>query len=177
MKPDEEALRRDLAAPTFKVGERRGKWALRGLRSPSPADGSLVALLFVAAATRPGGPAGFLLRSECSGYSGSAPTSQLWDGRNDTALDVNHRPKTAQGVMLAFSTWGQCLYHPIDRLARAHWPDAHKELVWTPDKDITFLLETVYELVNGSDYVGADLPDGALKVPASFVDGDASRAA
>ena len=46
--------------------------------------------------------------------------------------------------MTAFSTWGPCLYHPIDRLARDHsqWPTQHPEMLWTADKDITFLLET-----------------------------------
>jgi len=46
---------------------------------------------------------------------------------------------------MAFSSWGQCLYHPVDRLARDHWPGQYPELVWTPEKTITFLLETVHE--------------------------------
>ena len=99
----------------LRIGERRGKWELKGIRFP-------YALFFIAAAPRPNGPAGFLLRSECTGYSGTAPTSRLWHGGNNASLDAAHRPQTAQGLIVAFSDWGQCLYHPIDRLARDHWP-------------------------------------------------------
>lgn len=164
MGPDEEALRRDLAALSFKVGERRGKWRLLGIKFP-------LVLFFVAAAPRPDGPVGFLLLSECSGYSATAPTSQLWHGGQNAPLAVANRPHTAQGVVLAFQDWGKCLYHPIDRLARDHnnWPVSHPEKLWTPDKDITFLLETVYALLHTSEYLRANLPPEALKLPQSFM--------
>ena len=163
MRADEEALRRDLAAPAFRIGERREKWALKGLVFP-------YALFFIVAPARPQGPRGFLLRSECTGYSGIGPTSQVWHGGKNEPLDVAHRPQAKHGLMTAFSAWGQCLYHPIDRLARDHWPNQYAEQKWTSDKTIAFLLETVYGLLHCSDYSHADLSTTALDVPKAFVD-------
>lgn len=163
MSTDRQALLRDLAAAEFRIGERRGKWAFKGMAFP-------YALFFVAAPLRPRGPVGFMMRSECKGYSGVAPTSQLWHGGRNEALEAAHRPQTKQGLMTAFSTWGPCLYHPIDRLARDHWGSNYADRKWTPDKTISFLLETVYGLLHCSDYTHADLPADALKVPEAFVD-------
>jgi len=159
----QQALLRDLQSPTFRVGVQRGKWRLMGLHFP-------FALFFITAAPRQNGPAGFLLRSECSGYSGIAPTSQLWHGGNNAVLDVLHRPRSAQDVMVAFSAWGQCLYHPIDRLARDHWPGQFLEKQWHPHHTITFLTETVYDLLHTSEYSHANLPAEALNVPPEFVE-------
>jgi hypothetical protein len=161
MDADERALRRDLTASVFKVGERRGKWLLKGIKFPH-------VLFFIAAPARPGGPSGFLLRSECTGYSGIAPTSQLWHGGDNAPLAEGHRPKSRQGgVLLPFCSWGQSLYHPIDRVARDHnnWATTYPALLWMPNKDITFLLETVHAILNSSDYAGADLPASALELP------------
>lgn len=172
LRPDEQALRRDVQSLSFRVGARRGKWELRGLRFPH-------ALFFVAAAPLIGQPMGFLLRSDCAGYPGVAPTSQLWDGGRDAPLAVGHRPQARQGgVIEAFKDWQNCLYHPIDRIAREHnnWHRQFPAQVWTADKDITFLLETVYGLLRSSEYVGAPLPPEALGVPPSFVDVDLERA-
>jgi hypothetical protein len=172
MRPDEEALRADLQLPSFRVGARRGRWALRGLCFPH-------VLFFIAAAPRRAGPTGFLLRSECQGYRAMAPTSQLWHGRNNAALASGLRPQTHNGaVMEVFKDWQHCLYHPIDRKARDHngWDRTFPEKLWTPSKDITFLLETVYDLLHGSDYLGAALPVEALDLPSSFVDGTLARA-
>jgi len=164
MRPDEAALLRDLASPAFRVGERRGRWAVRGVKFPH-------VLFFIAAPARSIGPAGFPLRSDCTGYSGVAPNSQLWNGGTNAPLEEKHRPRKREGgVMTAFSTWGPCLYHPIDRLARDHWPiTQHPEMLWTPDKDITFLTETVHAILHSSEYAGADLPAAAIELPQEFV--------
>ncbi len=163
---DEEALRRDLFGCAFRLGERRGKWALRGIYFP-------YVLCFVAAPPRPRGPVGILLRSECKGYSGVAPTSQLWHGGHNIALPVANRPRSGSSVLVAFSDWNPCLYHPIDRLASQHWAaDQFVEQRWTPDRTITFLLETVHGILNRTDYSGADLPATALDVPKAFMGGN-----
>lgn len=172
MGPDHNALMRDLASPTFKVGERRGRWAVIGIRFP-------MAMFFVAAPVRPGGPTGFLLRSDCSGYPATAPTSQLWHGRDNQPLADAHRPKSKQGgTMVSFTQWSTpCLYHPVDRLARSHWPGKYQELCWTADKTIVFLLETVHGLLESTEYSGASLPAAALELPQEFVAGDVGSAA
>ena len=81
---------RDLASPTFKVGVRRGRWALLAVKFP-------IAMFFVAAPVRLGGPIGFLLRSDCSGYPATAPNSQLWHGHDNQPLADAHRPKNRHG--------------------------------------------------------------------------------
>jgi hypothetical protein len=172
MRPDEEALLRDLACPTFRIGERRGKWETKGIRFP-------FVLFFVAAASTPSGPSGFLLRSDCTGYSASAPTSQLWHGESDCPLHVIHRPHNHSAVMEAFKDWNQCLYHPVDRIALAghkNWESEFPDKIWDPNKDITFLLETVHDLLHASEYVRAVLPASALNVPTSFMAGNLARA-
>lgn len=170
MEPDEEALRRDLNGLPFRIGAAKGKWTLRGLRFPH-------AYFFITAAMRPGGPPGFLMRSDCKGYSAIAPTSQLWHGGNDNVLDQAHRPRADNDVMPAFKNWGNCLYHPIDRLARSHFLSSDEGMIWTPDKDITFLLETVHGLVHSAAYTGANLPDAALAMPTSLLETRTPRAA
>jgi hypothetical protein len=171
MGPDQNALMRDLASPTFKVGVRRGRWALLGVKFP-------IAMFFVAAPVRFGGPTGFLLRSDCSGYPATAPNSQLWHGLDNQPLADAHRPKTRQGdTMISFKMWAACLYHPIDRLARSHWPGQHPELCWIADKTIVFLLETVHGILDSTDYAGANLPAAALELPQEFVARNAGTAA
>ncbi len=168
MAPDEKALRADLDSLRFKNGVERGKWELKGIDFP-------YALFYISAANILDAPKGFLLRSECSGYRATAPTSQLWHGKLDAALEEVNRPRTSQGVMECFSNWNPCLYHPIDRIGATHWPNDHLDQRWTPDRDITFLLETVYGFFHRSDYVGATLPAEALEVPASYLGKSSSR--
>jgi len=168
MDPDQQALIRDLRSTTFRLGEHRSKWKLLGLSFP-------YLLFFVSAPPRPVGPPGFLLRSECKGYSATPPTSQLWDGSRNLPLAEPLRPKNQQGgVMEPFKSWGNCLYHPIDRLARDHnnWVTLHPDKIWTPQRKIAFLLETVYDLLHCSEYSGAVLSEETLEVPKDYVELD-----
>jgi len=159
MGPDEEELRSDLRGVGFKVGERRGKWALVKINWP-------LVYFRVAAPPRPNSPAWLLLMTNCSGYRGQAPTGQLWDGRTNTPLDETLRPRDSAGVLIAFKNWGGCLYHPIDRVARSHWQaHEHADLAWRADSDITHFLETVYGLVDTPSYVGSAAPEAAAFLP------------
>lgn len=166
MQQNELALRHDLASLSFKVGERRNKWKLCGLKFP-------FALFSVTAAHRPESPEAFLLRVDCTGYPASAPTSQLWHGALDAALPEEQRPHDAQGVLLAFKQWQPCLYHPVDRIAleqHSDWQNQHSDKIWTPAKNIIFLLETVYDLLHSTEYLRATVSPGTLNVPAAFVE-------
>jgi hypothetical protein len=148
MAPDEETLRADLASCRFKVGELRQKWKLVRLAFPT-------VYFRVRPARVQEGPEWFLLRTDCTGYRAAGPTGQLWNGMANTALPLEERPHSRNGVLVAFSPWKPCLYHPIDRMAREHWPNQHADLAWGPDKDITFFLETVYGLLHDPQYIVA----------------------
>lgn len=153
---DEAALRRDLEAAAFRLGERRGRWRCALLRFP-------ILFLEVAAPPRENSPDKFLLRLNVEGYPGIGPTGELWHGQRDKALTVAERPRGPNGVLLAFQQWGPpCVYHPIDRLARDHWPNQFDELAWGPDSDITTYLEVVHAILEDPDYLGASISEGAL---------------
>lgn len=154
MGPDEEALDADLTEAAFRMGVRRGKWALVERRFP-------LVYFRIAAPPRATGPSWFLLMTNCNGYRAQAPTAQLWDGRTDRPLDESLRPHGQGGVLIAFKNWNGCLYHPIDRLARGHWPNAHGDLAWRADSDITHFLETVHDLIDVPQYLGAAAPEAA----------------
>jgi hypothetical protein len=158
MAPDEEALRADLASRKFEVGELRRKWVLVHLAFP-------IAFFRVRPAHVQDGPQWFLLRTDCAGYRGQAPTAQLWNGISNGALPLEERPHGRNGVLVAFSQWKPCLYHPIDRMAREHWPNQHADLAWGPGKDITFFLETVYGLLHDPQYLVAKAKTAAAFLP------------
>jgi hypothetical protein len=158
--PDEVALRRDLVGASFRLGELRGHWRLARLAFP-------LAYFEVAAPLMPAGPDAFLLRLTCDGYRALAPTGQLWHGKHDRRLTLEERPRAQNGTVLPnFSDWGDCLYHPIDRIGRTHWPlEQHAELSWGPDSTITHYLETVRELLLDPLYAGASVGAEALELP------------
>jgi hypothetical protein len=168
---DEKALVADLKGNAFRLGALRGKWKLEQLRFP-------YAYFRISAPRRQKGPAAFLLRVECNGYRAVAPTSQLWDGRSDQALPLNMRPHGRTGVLIAFSDWqspnGPCLYHPIDRCARDHWPNQFSDLAWKKTSDINSLLETVHALVNDPEYLVSNAPDDAAYLHAKSVEDNAA---
>src|SRR5579871_5845437 len=101
----EKTLRDDLAGASFRLGTRRGRWKLARLRWP-------FAYFQIPKPPSKPGPSYFLLRVDCTGYPGS-PTAQLWDARSDQALALEQRPFGSGGVLIAFSSWSACLYHPI----------------------------------------------------------------
>lgn len=154
--PDAVALSRDLGALPFRVGAMRGKWSLELLQGS-------IAYFRIAAPARAQGPGHFLLRADCTGYRPEAPTSQLWDARDNTALAPALRPMDRNGgLLIAFTDGcGACLYHPIDRTARGHWPNQHNDLAWGPASTIVTLLETVHGLLLDSSYFSSAAPSEA----------------
>ena len=157
MTPDLAALAADIEGVRFKVGVMRRKWRLEALELP-------IAYFSITAPKRDQGPTRFLLRADCRNYPTVAPTSQLWDGRTDTALRIEERPMGRTGVLTAFTPWNACLYHPIDRIARGHWPNEFSELAWKQGSDIVTLLEVVYDLIDNPDYMVSAAPDAAASL-------------
>lgn len=170
MRPDENRLRNDFIAAGFQIGEARGKWSLVTVEFP-------FVYVRISAPTRTEGPPAFLLRLNCVDYPASAPTAQLWDGRSDAPLPLAQRPHGCQAVLTAFSEWQPCLYHPIDRLARQHWPGQFEELAWHPDSDITHFLEAVHALIHDPEYVRSTAPAEAAELQRVAVAVNPERAA
>jgi hypothetical protein len=161
--PDEEALRADLTSAAFRMGARRGKWELAAIKFP-------LAFFRIAVPPRPGRPRWLLLMTNCAGYRAKAPTAQLWDGPTNAPLAEHLRPRDNVGVLIAFKNWGNCLYHPIDRLARAHWQaHEHADVAWGPHSDIIHFLETVHGLIDIPSLVGVAAPEASAFLPSDVV--------
>ena len=157
MSLDETALNASIASSSFRIGVARSKW--RHVKTDFPHVYFQIAL----PKNKPG-PEWVLIRVKCDGFPAIAPTAQLWDARTNAALPDNLRPFGATGLLIQFSAWGACLYHPIDRVARDHWPGKFQELVWLPGSSIAAFLEVVHDLCNDSAYVRCDAPAAAAEM-------------
>ena len=149
--PDERALRDDLAGGRFLAGVEAGRWRLLRLEWPR-------ALIAIAAAPRAKGPREFVLNFELSGYPAVAPTAGPWDIDADSILGADKRPKGVRVGHIFRSDWqdGSALYAPWDRIAADHgdWRTRHALFAWNPQRDITFYLACVHDVLNTDDYVG-----------------------
>jgi hypothetical protein len=149
----EAVLRAHLDAGPFQSGVDRGRWRLVALIWPH-------VVIAVSAAERPGAPADYAFRFECTGYPKAPPTAQPWDAASGAALAHDRWPTGRHRVPAAFNpSWksGVALYLPCDRLAiEGHdpWLTQHPALIWSPQGDITQYLRVIYELLNSSDYSG-----------------------
>lgn len=148
-RPDEVALRCDLASGRFLIGIASKRWRLEWIRFPH-------VLIAVQAADG----ADYGLRFECSNYPRTAVTAQLWDIEADTPLDPRLWPQGTSRIPLAFNPgWknGTCLYLPCDRLSfEGHdvWRTQHPALLWDPAKGISKYLGIVHQLLNSGEYGG-----------------------
>lgn len=148
-RPDEVALRRDLASGRFLLGTLSARWSVLWVRFPH-------ALISVAAADG----SSIALRFECSGYPRVAVTAQPWDSDADQPLARGQWPRGHSRIPLAFNPdWkaGTCLYLPCDRQSiEGHdgWHSQHPALLWDPAKGISKYLGIVHQLLNTNDYGG-----------------------
>lgn len=155
--PDERVFRAHVESAAFQSGLDRGRW--RPVRVEWPH-----ALIAVAAAPRPGGPAEYVLRFDCRNYPQDAPTARLWDLERDCPLETGRWPGGTGRVSAVFRPeWqnGTCLYLPCDRVSAAghhDWPAKHPSLTWSPDRDITLYLRAVHDLLHSRDYTGPRQP-------------------
>ncbi|HEX2909857.1 MAG TPA: hypothetical protein VH186_03545 [Chloroflexia bacterium] len=151
--PDERVFRADLDKGPFLSGADRGRWRLISVEWP-------VVIIAVSASERPDAPGEYAFRLDCAGYPQVGPTAQLWDAEQNGPLPPAKWPGGKFRVPAAFRTdWqgGTCLYLPCDRISingHDNWRHQHPEMIWSPDKDITLYLRTIYDLLNSSDYTG-----------------------
>jgi len=155
--PDRALLEQDLAAPEFRCGEIEGRWRKIALRWPH-------VNLAVSAPPRPGAPAEFGFRFECTGYRQNPATAQPWDIETDTPLPAGRWPTGPVMVCAVFRPdWkqGLCLYLPCDRMSiQGHddWRNQHPSRLWQAHRGIICYLEQIYELFHQSDYSGIRCP-------------------
>jgi hypothetical protein len=154
MTPDQRVFHRHLEGARFQSGLDRGKWRLA-----APVEWPK-ALIAVSAAERVGAPNEFLFRFDLTGYPQQAPNARLWDEVKAAPLEAKLWPFGEQRIQLAFNpNWknGTAIYLPCDRLSfegHDNWRHEHPDMIWTPDKDITFYLNILHDYLNARDYKG-----------------------
>ena len=152
--PDERALIEHLRGGCFLAGVAAGRWRLVSAEWP-------VAMIAVTTAERPGSPSEFVLRFELSGYPHTAPMGGLWDLSTNASLAADRRPK-GERVAQLFRTdnWmggATAMYAPWDRMglqAHREWATQYPLEAWTRQRDLSFILAHVYEVLNADDYLG-----------------------
>jgi hypothetical protein len=154
MLPDERLFRAHLESDRFLIGVHEGRWRLDSLVWP-------VAIIAVTAAPRAGAPNEFTLRTDFAGYPHAAPTACIWDVESETPLPGNRRPREHGQILRLFQDgWqeGRALYAPYDRVTiekhPAGWADQWPRSKWTPERDLTFFLNNVYEELHADGYIG-----------------------
>jgi hypothetical protein len=147
----ERLFRDDVAGTCFSAGADRGYWRLRSIAWPR-------AVVEVAPAEIPSGPAWFALLFDLTGYP-EAPTARFWNVEVDGPLSPDRWPAGGDRITRAFNPgWRQdALYLPVDRLAlEGHdgWRVQHAAHVWDAGRDISQYLRLVHELLNEGSYCG-----------------------
>jgi len=152
--PDERALRAHLAGGRFQAGVEALAWRLISLAWP-------IAIVGIWAATRDGAPSEFAIRFELNGYPNVTPTGGIWDPDTNTSLAPERRPKGERAAMLfradGWAGGALAMYAPWDRIAlqtHVNWAQEAPRLVWHAQRDLTFILENVHEVLNADDYLG-----------------------
>ena len=151
--PDERVLREHLTDFRFETGVRRGRWRIVGcIEWPH-------VLIAVSAAQRKNSPEEFFFRFDLSGYPAEAPTATPWNPTVAGVLAPELRPKGERIGYVFRSDWenGLALYAPCDRVAlRWHpdWQHTYASNAWDATKDLTWVLQFLYRLLNDEDYKG-----------------------
>lgn len=139
----EQAVCRDLKKASFRRGAARGHWKVLKFAFPE--------LYIEVAATDPqGSPTSYSFRFLLDGYPNNAPDVRCWDMQTNTTLPAQARPQAPQRTLEAFKEWGYGVYRPWDRHGATHnnWAVTHPGLAWHAERDLTFILEDLHDLLN-----------------------------
>jgi hypothetical protein len=153
MSPDERAIRQHLDSARFQAGVAAGTWHLVSVKWP-------IVMVGIAAAPRDGAPEEFALRLDVAGYPHSAPTGTVWDPDANAILAPDRRPRGDRASQIfRRDGWeqGRAMYAPWDRVAlQGHpgWAQQYPHSVWNAQRDLTFVLANVSEVMNADDYLG-----------------------
>jgi hypothetical protein len=118
-----------------------------------------IVVFAISAAPRTGAPEEFFLRSDLAGYPFVGPTSAPWNIDRGRLLAPQERPKGERVGHVFRPDWesGRVLYAPFDRVAldaHPNWKLEYPRYIWTCDRDITWYLSTLSDLLNDADYTG-----------------------
>jgi len=152
LSPDERAFRAHLETARFLSGADAGQWRILSIDWP-------IVFVALSAAPRINSPSEYVLRVDACGYPTTSATACVWDLSTNAALLAEERPAGHIADQVFRTDWsnGEALYAPWDRMAlpgHEAWATSHPELLWTPDRDFTFYLENVWEVLNADDYTG-----------------------
>jgi len=146
--PDRRSFERDAKQPCFLAGVARGSWKIINIHWPT-VD------LEVRAQDLPAHDA-LTLRCDFAGYPAQPPTATPGDPVAATPLAPAARPASGPAASVFRSDWngGTALYAPYDRVAlstHADWQRRYPRYAWTPDRDVTWYVQRIWDLLNTLD--------------------------
>lgn len=143
-------MRADLESARFRAGTLRGQWRQ---------DLFLFPLLYITVMAIPGRQrrAGFCFRFELTNFPTQAPEVKIWDLTTGGSLPLAERPAGPTRVVEAFKDgWpgpgAPSVYRPWERHGTNHnnWATTYPHLTWLASRDLSFILEDLYALINPS---------------------------
>lgn len=151
--PDAIALREHLASARFQQGVDAGRWRVIDEAWP-------IVTIGVSASGRSGGAREYALRIDLTHYPHQAPTFEPWHPGDRRRLTATERPKGTRAAAIFRTDWegGRALYAPYDRIALAshrNWADAYPRSVWRPTRDLAFVLDELWEVLNDAGDLAA----------------------
>lgn len=149
------AVDADLSSVRFLVGSLQKRWRIVSFDPP---------VLFVAiSGSLYDDKHEYIFRFDLTGFPGAAPEVRIWDLENNCLLPLHARPKGSERISAAFKEWGsQTVYRPWERLAgssHSDWANLHPELLWHPNRGLTFILEDLHGLITSSALAQAEHVD------------------
>lgn len=145
MSSGEQQLRAHLESGRFQAGSANGRWRLIELAWPHA---------FVEVCASDGRR--FVLRFDCTGYPGNAPTATLWNTETDCLLEARFWPRGGRVSQVFNFRWkaGSALYIPCDRQAiegHGGWIGEYPWLVWNPNQGVLQYIEAVWEVLQSKE--------------------------
>jgi hypothetical protein len=137
-------VRQDMKKASFLRGIACGRWKVLSFSFPE-------LYIQVAAVDPQGNPKAFCFRVLVDGYPSLAPDVRCWDFDANASLPASARPQAPHRSHEAFKEWGgHGVYRPWDRNGALHnnWATNHPQLAWHSERDLTFILEDLHELLN-----------------------------
>lgn len=155
--PDERCFHEHIQGGRFRLGVEDGKWRLVSTHLVDWPK----RIFAVRAAPRENAPTEYIFRFDLEKYPNQAPTAQPWDADHEGPLPHGKWPRGSDNSRVAQvfrPEWNDtALYLPCDRIAipgHPNWLSQHRRYLWSADKDISFFLSILYDLLNSPNYQG-----------------------